>query len=433
MALRLPLPGLNGTMKKLHYLLFSVTLLAGAGANAQLRVEIAGVGNNQIPVAVAAFADEGVAPAQISAIIKADLERSGVFKVIDAGSVLSETSAIDYGQWKSRGADALVVGSVQKLADGRFDVRYKLLDTIKSAELSTLAQAAQPKYTRLSAHKIADDIYQKLTGTRGAFATRIAYVNQISNKDYRLEVADADGEGVQVAVRSNEPIISPSWSPDGGKVAYVSFEQRKPVIYVQDLVTGGRKVIANEKGSNSAPTWSPDGRKLALALSKDGHYQVYGVNADGSGMRRLSNSNGIDTEPQFSADGQTLYFTSDRSGGPQIYKMSANGGNATRVTFNGNYNISPRVSSDGKTLAWISQRDGGFSLYAMDLASGQEQRLAESATEPSFSPNGKYIMYAISSGGRKALAVVSVDGRVKQRLTTQAGTIREPNWGPFMK
>ena len=419
--------------KNIPIFLFSAGVLAAAAANAQVRVEIAGVASNQIPVAIAAFADEGVAPAQISAIIRADLERSGVFKVIDAGATLSERSPIDYGQWKSRGADALAVGSVQRLADGRLDVRYKLFDTIKAAELSTMSNAVQPKSARLSAHKIADDIYQKLTGTRGAFATRIAYVTQVSNKDYRLEVADADGEGMQVAVRSNEPIISPAWSPDGGKVAYVSFEQKKPVVYVQDLVTGGRKVISNEKGSNSAPAWSPDGSRLAVALSKDGHYQVYGVNADGSGMRRLSNGSGIDTEPQFSADGQSIYFTSDRSGGPQIYKMSASGGNATRVTFHGGYNISARLSSDGKTLAWISQRDGGFSLYAMDLASGQELRLAEGATEPSFSPNGKYIMYATKGGGRTGLAVVSVDGRVKQRLTTQAGNIREPNWGPFMK
>jgi TolB protein len=419
-------------MKKLPVLMFGAAMLAATSAFAQVRVEIAGVASNQIPIAIAAFADEDVAPAQVSAIVKADLERSGVFKIIDAGT-MSETAAVDYGQWKSRGADALAVGSVHRLADGRLEVRYKLFDTIKSSELSSLSNAVQPKSTRLSAHKIADDIYQKLTGTRGAFATRIAYVTQVSPKDYRLEVADADGEGMQVAVRSNEPIISPAWSPDGSKVAYVSFEQRKPVVYVQDLVTGGRKVISNEKGSNSAPAWSPDGSRLAVALSKDGHYQVYGVNANGSGMRRLSNSNGIDTEPQFSADGQTIYFTSDRSGGPQIYKMSANGGNANRVTFNGSYNISPRVSSDGKTLAWISQRDGGFSLYAMDLASGQEQRLAEGATEPSFSPNGKYIMYATKGGGRTGLAVVSVDGRVKQRLTTQAGNIREPNWGPFMK
>jgi TolB protein len=420
-------------MKKLPALMFGAAVLAASSAVAQVRVEIAGVASNQIPIAIAAFADEGVAPAQVSAIIKADLERSGVFKVIDAGATLSENSPVDYGQWKSRGADALAVGSVRRLSDGRLEVRYKLFDTIKAAELSALSNAVQPKSTRLSAHKIADDIYQKLTGTRGAFATRIAYVTQVSPKDYRLEVADADGEGMQVAVRSNEPIISPAWSPDGSKVAYVSFEQRKPVVYVQDLVSGGRKVISNEKGSNSAPAWSPDGSRLAVALSKDGHYQVYGVNADGSGIRRLSNSNGIDTEPQFSADGQSIYFTSDRSGGPQIYKMSASGGNATRVTFNGSYNISPRVSSDGKTLAWISQRDGGFSLYAMDLASGQEQRLAEGATEPSFSPNGKYIMYATKGGGRTGLAVVSVDGRVKQRLTTQAGNIREPNWGPFMK
>lgn len=420
-------------MKQLHTFIFSVGLLAGASAQAQLKIEIAGVGSNQIPIAVATFADESVAPSQISAIIRGDLERSGVFKVIDAGTVLSDSDPVNHGQWKGRGADALVVGSVQKLADGRFEVRYKLHDTVKTTQLSSMTQAAQPKYTRLSAHKIADDIYEKLTGTRGAFATRMAYVNENRGaRDYRLEIADADGEAVQVAVRSNEPIISPSWSPDGSKVAYVSFEQKKPVIYVQDLVTGGRKVIVNEKGSNSAPSWSPDGSKLAVALSKDGHTQVYSVNADGSGLRRLSNSNGIDTEPQYSADGQSIYFTSDRSGGPQVYRMSASGGDAKRITFTGAYNISPRVSSDGKTLAWISQRDG-FSLYAMNLASGQEQRLAEGASEPSFSPNGKYIMYATKTGGRTSLAVVSVDGRVKQRLTTQAGNIREPNWGPFMK
>ncbi|MDL2354841.1 MAG: Tol-Pal system beta propeller repeat protein TolB [Pseudomonadota bacterium] len=420
-------------MKTLPIVLLSIGVLAGTAAQAQVRVEIAGVASNQIPVAVAAFADEGMAPAQVSAIIRADLERSGVFKVIDAGTTLSETSAIDYGRWKSRGADALVVGSVHVMADGRLDVKYKLFDTIKASELSTMSNAVQPKYTRLSAHKIADDVYEKLTGARGAFATRIAYVTMINNHDYRLEVADADGEGMLVAAYGKEPIISPAWSPDGSKVAYVSFEDRKPVVYVQDLVSGGRKVVSNEKGSNSAPAWSPDGRTLAVTLSKDGHSQVYSVNADGSGMRRLSNSNGIDTEPHFSADGQSIYFTSDRSGGPQIYKMAASGGPATRVTFKGAYNISPRLSSDGKTLAWISQRDGGFNLYAMDLASGQELRLADGATEPSFSPNGKYIMYATKGGGRTGLAVVSVDGRVKQRLTTQAGNIREPNWGPFMK
>ncbi|SFM85240.1 TolB protein [Rugamonas rubra] len=423
------------TMNKLnHYIIYAGLAIAASSAQAQMRIEISGVGSNQIPVAVAAFADESVAPAQISAIIKADLERSGAFKIIDAGTI-SDVNNIDYGAWKSRGADALVVGSVQALADGRYDVRYKLLDTIKAGKLSQLDQSLAPQFTRLSAHRIADDIYLKLTGVRGAFSTRIAYVTQ-EGRSYRLEVADADGEGVQVALRSNEPIISPSWSPDGTKVAYVSFEQKKPVVYVQNLITRARTVVANEKGSNSAPSWSPDGSKLAVALSKDGHTQVYTVNADGSGLRRASNSNGIDTEPQWSADGQSIYFTSDRSGGPQIYRMNAGGGDAKRVTFGGSYNISPRISSDGKTLAFISRRDGGaFQLFVLDLASGQEQRLSDTTSDesPSFSPNGKYILYATESGRRKSLAVVSVDGRVKQRLTTQAGNIKEPTWGPFMQ
>jgi len=423
------------TMKKMSYVVLCAGLMLGAaGAQAQLRVEITGIGSNQIPVAVASFVNESAAPQSLSGIIKADLARSGVFKLIDADAPLSETAPVSYEQWKSRGADALAAGTVQSMADGRLDVRYKLFDTIKGAQISSMNNAAAPQFNRLLAHKIADDIYEKLTGVKGAFATRIAYVTQ-SGREYRLEVADADGEGIQVALRSNEPIISPAWSPDGTKVAYVSFEKKKPIVYVQNLVTRQRTIVSNEKGSNSAPSWSPDGSRLAVALSRDGHTQVYTVNADGSGLRRVSNSSGIDTEPQFSADGQSIYFTSDRSGGPQIYRMSVSGGEAKRVTFGGSYNISPRISSDGKTLAYISRRDGNFQLYALDLASGQELRLSDTANDesPSFSPNGKYIMYATESGRRKSLAVVSVDGRVKQRLTTQAGNIKEPTWGPFMK
>ncbi len=403
-------------------------------AQAQLRFEITGVGATQIPIAVAGFADESIAPQQVTAIIKADLARSGFFKIIDTGNVMSETSPINLNDWKSRGADALVVGSVQRLADGRFDVRYKLLDTVKSTQLSALALAAPAQFTRVTAHKIADDIYEKLIGVRGAFATRIAYVTKSGN-EYRLEIADSDGEDTHVALRSNEPIISPAWSPDGTKVAYVSFENKKPVVYVQDLVTKQRIAVANYKGSNSAPSWSPDGSKLAVALSRGGLTQVYVVNANGTGLQRLTNTNGIDTEPQFSADGRQIYFTSDRSGGPQIYRMSATGDGAQRVTFNGSYNISPRISPDGKTLAYISRREGKFQLYVLDLTNAQEQRLSDTVKDesPSFSPNGKYIMYATESGRRGSLAVVSVDGRVRHRLTVQAGDIREPTWGPFMK
>ena len=419
--------------KTIFTTLATISIVLCSAAKAQLRVDISGVGANQIPIAIAAFADESVAPAQVSAIIKADLSRSGFFKIIDAG-VMSETTNVNFGDWKSRGADALVIGSVQRLADGRFDVRYRLLDTVKSAQLSALSLTAPDNRTRVTAHKIADDIYEKLIGARGAFATRIAYVTKSGN-EYRLEVADADGEGTNVALRSNEPIISPAWSPDGTKVAYVSFENKKPVVYVQNLLTKQRTVLANYKGSNSAPSWSPDGSRLAIALSRDGLTQSYIVNADGTGLRRLTYTSGIDTEPQFSGDGQTIYFTSDRSGGPQIYKMSVNGGDAQRVTFKGNYNISPRVAPDGKTLAYISRREGSFQLYAMDLTNGQELRLSDTAKDesPSFSPNGKYIMYATESGRRGSLAVVSVDGRVRQRLTTQAGDIREPTWGPFLK
>ncbi|CAN5735201.1 Tol-Pal system beta propeller repeat protein TolB [soil metagenome] len=425
---------IGATGSLLTALVFSSGMLLLGSAHAQLRVEVSGVGSTQLPIAVAAFADEGIAPQQVSAIIKDDLARSGYFKLIEVGAVISETSPVNFGDWKSRGAEALVVGSVQKLSDGRFDVRYKLLDTIKSSTLSGLALATPPANTRLTAHRIADDIYQKLIGVRGAFATRVAYVTKAGN-EYRLEIADADGEGVQVALRSNEPIISPAWSPDGTKVAYVSFEAKKPVVYVQNLITRERTVIANYKGSNSAPAWSPDGAKLAVSLSRDGLTQIYTVNANGSGLQRLTSTSGIDTEPQFSADGQYIYFLSDRSGGPQIYRMAINGGDAKRITFSGSYNITPRISPDGKTLAYISRREGKFQLYSLDLASGQEQRLSDTAKDesPSFSPNGRYIMYATESGRRGSLAVVSVDGKVKQKLTVQAGDIREPTWGPFMK
>ncbi|HTH43713.1 MAG TPA: Tol-Pal system beta propeller repeat protein TolB [Oxalicibacterium sp.] len=415
--------------------LFAIfTLLIANFAHAQLRVEIAGVGANQIPIAIAAFGDESIAPSQISAIVKADLARSGYFRIIDTGNVMTENTPVNYADWKGRGANAIVVGSVSRLPDGRFDVKYRLFDTVRETQLSSMALSSQPQYIRVAGHKIADDIYLKLLGVPGAFATRIAYVTK-SGREYRLEIADSDGEGVQVALRSNEPIISPAWSPDGTKVAYVSFENRKPVVYVQDLVTRKRTVVANFKGSNSAPAWSPDGSKLAVALSRSGSTQIYVVNADGGNLRRLSNSAGIDTEPQFSADGQSIYFTSDRSGGPQIYKMSASGGDARRVTFSGAYNISPRISPDGKYLAYISQRSGKFQLYLLDLSNGQEMRLSDTARDesPSFSPNSKYILYATSEGGRGTLAVVSVDGSVRQRLSLQAGDIQEPKWGPFMK
>lgn len=409
-------------------------LLICMAAQAQLKVEISGVGATQIPIAVLTFANEEVAPQQISNIIRADLARSGLFRLVASTQVVTDLASVNAGDWKSKGADALVVGSVQKLADGRFDVRYRLYDTIKSSQTSILNQTLAVNYVRLMSHRIADDIYEKLIGLPGVFATRLAYVTK-AGREYRLEVADADGDGIQVALRSTEPIISPVWAPDGTRVAYVSFDKLKPVVWVQNLVTGERIAVANFKGNNSAPSWSPDGSQLAVALSRDGGTQIFIVSSKGGEARRVSQSSGIDTEPQFSADGGSIYFTSDRSGGPQIYRMSVAGGEAQRVTFNGSYNISPRISPDGKTLAYISRREGKFQLYVLDLASGQEQRLSDSSHDesPSFSANGKYLMYATEAGRRGQLAVVSVDGRTRNRLSTQAGDIREPTWGPFMK
>ena len=418
------------------FLALGLSLLMASQALAQehLNIQISGVGATQIPVTIAGFANEAAAPQKVTDIIRADLARTGLFRLVGTDAVLPESASIDYQKWKANGADALVVGSVEKTADGKIDVRYRLFDLGKASQLSALSMVAPAQMTRVMAHKIADDIYEKLTGIPGMFSTRIAYVVKAGN-EYRLEIADSDGEGRQIALRSKEPIISPSWSPDGTRVAYVSFEAKKPVVYVQNLVTRARTVVANYKGNNSAPSWSPDGTRLAVALSKNGYTQIYTVNASGGGLRQLTRTHSINTEPQFSADGKWIYFTSDRSGGPQIYRIGVNGGDAQRVTFGGNYNISPRVSPDGKSLAYISRRNGGFQLYLMDLENGQEMRLSDTTRDesPSFSPNGQFVMYATGSGRRGALSVVSVDGRVRQRLTMKAADVREPAWGPFMK
>lgn len=420
-------------MKKLRHFLVIVALFFVGTAFAQesIRIEIAGVGARQIPIAIAPFQGETASKDRMSLIIKSDLARSGLFRIVDTLEVLAEDAMVNYDSYRNQGADALAVGSVKNVASGRYEVRYKLHDTSKKDSISSYAVNASDKSMRLAAHKIADDIYEKLTGIKGIFSTRVAYITK-AGKEYRLEVADADGQNRQVALRSNEPIISPSWSPDGTKVAYVSFEAKKPVVYVQNLVTRQRVVIANHKGSNSAPSWSPDGSKLAVALAKDGGTQVYIVNANGTGLQRITSSKSISTEPQFSADGQSIYFTSDRSGGPQIYKVGLFGGAPQRITFTGAYNISPRISPDGKQMAFVSRRSGTYQVYIMDLDTRQEMRLSDGVNDesPSFSPNGKYIMYA--KGQRGALGVVSTDGLVKQNITMQAHDIREPSWGPFM-
>ena len=414
---------------------FALVLFAlSFAARAQLTIEITGAGANRIPIAIADFAGEpGVARA-VSMVIRADLERSGLFRLVEANAPLAENAAVNFADWKTRGADALVVGSIQPAANGRYEVRFRLHDVQKQASLGGLAYVMTAQQGRTTGHRIADFVYEKLLGEPGIFSTRIAYVVKSAGR-FELQIADADGMNAQTALASREPIISPAWSPDGSRLAYVSFEAKKPVIYVHSLASGSRHVAANFKGSNSAPAWSPDGRKLAVVLTKDGASQLYSLNADGSGAVRLASSAGIDTEPFFSPDGQFIYFTSDRGGSPQAYRISSGGGSAQRITFEGSYNVTPRLSPDGKSMAYVTRNGGRFQLALMDLATRQTQILTDSDKDesPSFAPNGRMILYASEVGGRGVLAAVSSDGRVKQKLSVQAGDVREPAWGPFLK
>lgn len=405
-------------------------------ALAQFRVEVTGVGLTQLPIAIAPFRGEAEAPQKVAAIVQADLERSGQFRAIDpsGGAGLDETSRPDLGPWRQKGADALALGSVTRLADGRYDVRFRLWDVVRAQEHVTGGFVVVAADLRLAAHRIADTIYEKLTGDKGVFSTRIAYVTKAGPR-YNLWVADADGENAQSALASTEPIISPAWSPNGRQLAYVSFESRKPVVYVHDVASGTRRLIANFRGSNSAPAWSPDGRTLAITLTRDGGSQLYTIGSAGGDVRRLTQSSGIDTEPLYSADGRSIYFVSDRGGAPQIYRMGANGGDAQRVTFTGNYNISPALSPDGRWLAYISRISGAFKLQVMELASGTVQSLTETTADesPSFAPNGRLIIYATRQGGAEALMTTTLDGKIKARLPGRGGDIREPDWGPFQR
>ena len=404
-------------------------------ALAQFRVEITGVGLNQMPIAIAPLRGEDQSPQKISQIVLADLQRSGRFVGVNSdGVALDEATRPDMAIWRERKADALSAGSITRLADGRWEVRFRLWDVVRMEDLGGQSFAVTTGDLRLVAHRMADFIYEKLTGERGVFSTRIAYVTKVGPR-YSLWVADADGENAQSALSSTEPIISPAWSPSGAQLAYVSFESRKPVVYVHDVATGRRRLIANFRGSNSAPAWSPDGKRLAVTLTRDGNSQLYSIDAQGGEPRRLMQSSGIHTEPVFSSDGASIYFVSDRGGSPQIYRVPASGGAAQRVTFSGNYNISPAISPDGQWLAFITRSGGAFKLQVMDIKSGAVTSLTDTSADesPSFAPNGRLIMYATQFQGREALMTTTLDGRIKTRLAGQGGDIREPDWGPFQK
>ncbi len=408
----------------------------GAGvagpAAAQFRVEISGIGATQVPIAVSNFRDEDKSGVALGSVIRADLQRSGLFRVADAGVALDERSSVASADWRARGVDAVVGGSATRLADGRFDVRYKLWDVVRGEELLGQSKVVVASDVRLAAHRTADEIYQAITGEPGVFATRIAYVVR-SGKRHTLMVTDADGEGGQVALASAEPIISPAWSPDGKELAYVSFELQKAVVYVQNVQTGARRVLANFRGSNSAPAWSPDGQQIAVTLSRDGIAQLYVMPRAGGEPRRLTTSSAIDTESVFSPDGKMIYFISDRGGGPQIYRVGATGGAPERVTFSGAYNISPALSPDGRTMAYVARQGNSFKLATLDLESGAVRLITDTVDDesPSFAPNGRLLVFATRTQGRDVLMTTTLDGKIKTRLVSSGADMLEPAWGPF--
>ncbi len=410
----------------------AMLVLSPLMARAEFRIDISGVGGTQIPVALGKFKDEARSPQALSAIVRADLERAGLFKVLDASADrLDENGRPAFADWRTKGADALAAGSVTALADGRFDVRYHLWDVLKGKDLGGLSIVVPAGDLRQAAHRIADDIYEHMTGDKGYFATRMAYVSKVANR-YTLVIADSDGEGAQNALTSVQPIISPGWSPDGNQLAYVSFEHGKAEVFSKDVLTGRRRIIAAYKGSNSAPAWSPDGRLIAVTLSREGGSQLFLMTPDGEGVRRLTQSSAIDTEAAWSPDGRFVYFVSDRGGSPQIYRVSAQGGEPQRVTFSGSYNISPAISPDGRWLAYVSQVDSAFRVHLMELSTGNVRALSDTREDesPSFAPNSRQLIYATRSQGRDVLMMTSLDGRIKARLATPAADVREPVWAP---
>jgi TolB protein len=410
-------------------------LLAVTPARAQLTIEIIGGAGTTIPISIVPFENESSWPLGMTGIVGADLTRSGLFKLIDYAGITPRPSRADEvktGDFRARGADAVVVGSMRAVADGRVEVRFALVDAVKNAQLASMTYTVPPAQFRATAHKIADVIYEALTGDPGVFSTRIAYIAKQGSR-YQLFVAEADGYNPQSIVTSNESMLSPSFSPDGTRIAYVSLESKKPVIYVQSLETGQRRVLANFHGSNSAPAWSPDSRRLAVTLTKDGGSQLFLINADGSGAQRLLSSQGIDTEANFTPDGKSILFTSDRGGTPQVYRLNLGSNSVERLTYEGSYNVSPRATPDGKGFVFVRREGSSFQIAIQDFATRQVQVLTSGPRDesPSVSPNSKMILYAAEQGGRGILAAVSSDGRVKQRLVSPATDVREPAWGPL--
>jgi TolB protein len=419
---------------KLKSFFAALLFLLSASAHAELNIEIIGAGEHQTPVAIVPLGGDAKLSAAITDVLVSDLQRSGLFRLVDvAGQSPHEPTDVKFADWQARGAEALSIGMVVQQPNGQISATFRLLDVLKKSTLIGEVVSGSEPQIRAIGHRMADLIYEKLTGDKGVFSTRIAYVNRNGEK-FRLIVADSDGFNEQVVLAQSQPIMSPAWSADGRNLAYVSFETGHAAVFVQAVYTNQRSLLADFRGSNSAPAWSPDGTQLAVVLTRDGSSQLYLINADGTGLKRISFSDAIDTEPCFSPDGQSLLFTSDRGGSAQIYRMAVAGGAEQRVTFGEGSNFSPRYSADGKSFVFVHRANGNFYIATQDFLSGQMQIVSDGGWEkkPSFSPNGKLILFASEAYGRGILATISSDGRVKQRMFTQTGDAREPVWNPHL-
>ncbi len=419
-----------------------IALYAGAG-QAALTIEITQGVEGALPIAVVPFGWEGAGapPEDVAAVISADLHRCGRLSPLPVEDMLSrphEGSRINFADWRLLGVDNIVVGRLRATETG-FEVRFQLYDVFRGTQKTGYSIRTTAKRLRFTAHQISDIIYETLLGEPGAFATRIAYVTEVRLTDgsrrYSLQVADADGHNPRPILSSRRPLMSPAWSPDGHRLAYVSFETGRPAIYIQDVASGRRQLISSYPGLNGAPAWSPDGHRLALVLSRSGSPDIWILDLDSRKLTRLTRSFAIDTEPVWSPDGSAIVFTSDRGGKPQLYRLSLRNGKVERLTFEGDYNARAAWSPNGKLLAMVHREQGQFHIAVMELATGALRVLTETPLDesPSFAPNGSMIIYATEMGNRGILSAVSVDGRVHQRLRLQEGDAREPAWSPYLQ
>ncbi len=429
---------MNNFFKLLIALVF---LTIGQSAQAVLEIEITQGIEGALPIAVVPFAgDTYGAPEAVETIVRNDLGRSGFFDVLDKQSIpqlVSSPSQLNFQVWRNTGVESVLLGKITQTSGDQYRIEFQLIDLIRKKRILGNVIPASTKDVRKVGHKISDLVFEALTGIRGAFSTRVAYVSTINkgtaNQKYVLQIADADGYNARTIFSSSKQILSPSWSPDGSRLAYVSFESGNSAIYIQDIIQGTRAKVSAKKGINSAPSWSPDGRHLALTLSAGGSPDIYILNIAAKKLKRLTSGPSIDTEPAWMPDGRTLLFTSDRSGGPQIYQVSVNGGKAQRLTFDGKYNAATDVSPDGKYITFVNNSGNGFRIAIMDTQSKAMRIISDGHLDesPSFAPNGSMIMYATADQGRGVLAAVSADGRVKQKLRLTEGDVREPSWSPF--